>query len=81
MLYSRNAERVTERTLSIAQRWPELQFRLAQSVEAGMEPGLSWNGSTAGALQIQMKRWRAVLEPNGIKGLDWQDWASYPKEP
>ena len=46
-----------------------------------MEPGLSWNGSTAGALQIQMKRWRAVLEPNGIHGLDWQDWASYPKEP
>ena len=81
MLYSRNAERVTERTLSIAQRWPELQFRLAQSVEAGMEPGLSWNGSTAGALQIQMKRWRAVLEPKGIQGLDWQDWASYPKEP
>jgi hypothetical protein len=81
MLYSRNAERVTERTLLIAQRWPELQFRLAQSVEAGMEPGLSWNGSTAGALQMQMKRWHAVLQPNGIRGIDWQDWASYPKEP
>jgi hypothetical protein len=80
MLYSRHLERVNERTLAIANRWPELHFRLAQSVEPDMEPGLSWNGSTAGALRMQMQRWRAVLQPNGIRGIDWQDWAAYPKE-
>lgn len=81
MLYSRNTARVNERTLEIARRWPQLQFRLAQSVEAGLEPGLSWNGSSAGALQLQMQRWRGALAADGINGIDWQDWAAYPKEP
>lgn len=80
MIYSRNSERVNERTIAIAKRWPELHFRLAQSVEAGMQPGLSWNGSTTGSLQHQVLSWRAVLQPHGIGGVDWQDWAAYPKE-
>ena len=81
MLYSRNASRVSERTRAIAQRWPQLHFRLAQSVEAGLEPGLSWAGSSVGTLHSQMQRWRSELAPDGIGGVDWQDWASYPKEP
>jgi hypothetical protein len=81
MLYSRNTARVNERTLAIARRWPQLHFRLAQSVEAGLEPGLSWHGSSAGALQLQMQRWRGALAADGIGGIDWQDWAAYPKEP
>lgn len=81
MLYSRNTVRVNERTLAIARRWPQLHFRLAQSVEAGLEPQLSWHGSSAGALQLQMQRWRGALAPDGIGGIDWQDWAAYPKEP
>ena len=81
MLYSRNTVQVNERTLAIAHRWPQLHFRLAQSVEAGLEPQLSWHGSSAGALHLQMQRWRGALAPDGIGGIDWQDWAAYPKEP
>lgn len=81
MLYSRNTARVNARTQAIARRWPQLHFRLAQSVEASVEPGLSWHGSSAGALALQMQRWREALAPDGIGGIDWQDWANYPKEP
>jgi len=79
MLYQRNAERTGSRAIGIARRWPALRFRLAQSVEPGLEPGLSWYGSTPGVLQQQMQAWRQRLSPDGISGIDWQDWQSYPR--
>lgn len=79
MIYQRNPERSGARAVAIARRWPKLRFRLAQSVEAGLEPGLSWHGSSAGQLQSQVQRWRRQLGPDGIGGIDWQDWAAYPR--
>ena len=78
MIYTRNPQRSTARALAIARRWPKLRLRLAQSVEAGLEPGLSWQGSTARALQVQVQRWREQLGPDGVGGIDWQDWQAFP---
>lgn len=78
MIYTRNPQLSASRAKAIARRWPKLSLRLAQSVEAGMEPGLSWHGSTAGALQIQVQHWRQQLLPDGVGGIDWQDWQAFP---
>lgn len=80
MIYTRNPQRSAARATAIARRWPRLRLRLAQSVEAGMEPGLSWHGSTAGALQVQVQRWRQQLGPDGVGGIDWQDWQAFPSK-
>jgi hypothetical protein len=80
MIYTRNPQRSAARATAIAKRWPKLRLRLAQSVEAGMEPGLSWHGSTAGALQVQVQRWRQQLGPDGVGGIDWQDWQAFPSK-
>lgn len=79
MIYTRNPQRSAARALAIARRWPRLRFRLSQSVESGLEPGLSWQGSTAGTLQSQVQRWRQELGPDGVVGIDWQDWQAYPR--
>jgi hypothetical protein len=80
MLYQRNPKRVTQRSLAIASRWPQLRFRLAQSVEAQLPADESWHGLPASRLQTQVSEWRRTLGAAGIKGVDWQDWAQYPKE-
>jgi len=80
MLYQRPPERVTERSLAIIQRWPQLNFRIAQSVESTLPPAQSWHGRSARALQMQVERWRGQLESSGLGGIDWQDWHNYPKE-
>jgi len=78
MIYNRNPQRSAARALAIARRWPNLRLRLAQSVEPGLEPGLSWHGSTAGALELQVQRWRQQLGADGVGGIDWQDWQAFP---
>ena len=78
MIYTRNPQRSAARALAIARRWPNLRLRLAQSVEPGLEPGLSWHGSTAGALELQVQRWRQQLGADGLGGIDWQDWQAFP---
>ena len=80
MMYQRNPQRVTQRSLAIASRWPKLRFRLAQSVEAQLSADESWHGLPASRLQTQVSEWRRTLGSAGIKGVDWQDWAHYPKE-
>lgn len=79
MIYTRNPQRSAARATAIARRWPRLRLRLAQSVEAGLEPGLSWHGSTAGALQVQVQRWRQPLSADGVGGIDWQHWQAFPR--
>jgi hypothetical protein len=80
MMYQRNTERVTQRSLAIARRWPQIRFRLAQSVESQLSAEESWHGVSAKKLQRQVVHWQKVLGPAGINGVDWQDWAQYPKE-
>jgi hypothetical protein len=79
MIYQRQPQRLTERSLAIARRWPRLRFRLAQSVEAQLSKQESWHGSSAQDLQRQAERWKQELGPAGLSGVDWQDWAQYPK--
>lgn len=80
MIYQRNPERVAQRSLAIARRWPQLRFRIAQSVEAQIPADESWHGTPIRTLQKQVDQWRYALSPAGIKGVDWQDWSQYPKE-
>lgn len=78
MIYTRNAERSAELAEQIAQRWPALRFRLAQSVEPQLPAEESWAGVPARQLQQQVERWRLRLQPVGVTGIDWQDWTHYP---
>ena len=78
MIYTRNAERSAELAEQIAQRWPALNFRLAQSVEPQLSAEESWAGVPARQLQQQVERWRVRLQPVGVTGIDWQDWSYYP---
>lgn len=78
MIYTRNAERSAELAEQIAQRWPALNFRLAQSVEPQLPATESWAGVPSRQLQQQVERWRTRLQPVGVTGIDWQDWSYYP---
>lgn len=78
MIYTRNAERSAELAEQIAQRWPALRFRLAQSVEPQLSAEESWAGVPPRQLQQQVERWRVRLQPVGVTGIDWQDWTHYP---
>ena len=69
---------VAHRAAEIAQRWPALRFRLAQSVEPQLPVEESWAGVPARQLQQQVERWRVRLQPVGVTGIDWQDWTHYP---
>lgn len=80
MIYTRNTERSSALAEGIAQRWPRLRFRLAQSVEPILPQAESWWGLDQVALEALGRRFRALLEPLGLEGLDWQDWNHYPSE-
>ncbi|ORL62658.1 hypothetical protein B7H17_18000 [Pseudomonas putida] len=79
MIYTSNSERGIQRANAIAKRWPDLRFRLAQSVEPQLLKSESWAGQTPAHLQQQVATWRKHLSPQGIAGIDWQAWADYPK--
>ncbi|WP_176470463.1 TolC family protein [Pseudomonas sp. Irchel 3F5] len=79
MIYTSNGERGAERAKAIARRWPDLRFRLAQSVEPQLLKSESWAGHSPEQLQQQVADWRTQLSPHGIAGIDWQAWADYPK--
>lgn len=78
MIYTRNPERSAELAASIARRWPELRFRLAQSVEPQLSAEESWAGAPRALLQQQVERWRTRLQTAGVSGIDWQDWSHFP---
>lgn len=78
MIYQRPAERMLARSTAIAQQWPRIRFRVAQSVEPQLSRQESWHGTTAEDLQRQVSIWRPVLNAAGINGIDWQDWTHYP---
>jgi outer membrane protein TolC len=79
MIYVRTPRRGAELSSGIARRWPKLSFRLAQSVEAELPAEESWAGTPRKQLDAQVDAWRAELSPNGITGIDWQDWRNYPR--
>lgn len=79
MIYTRNPQRSAELAGQTAKRWPDLQFRLAQSVEAKLPSTESWAGASAEQLQHQVAVWRDQLQPQGIVGIDWQAWRDFPR--
>lgn len=81
MIYTRNPASSSRKALAIAKRWPQLHWRLAQSVEADQPRDLSWAGATAGQLNRQAANWRSLLSPAGVQGIDWQSWTDYPRTP
>lgn len=78
MIYQRDPQRSAEAARAIAARWPQLRFRLAQSVEQELGGSLSWKGASAAQLQTQVAAWQPELSAAGIAGIDWQDWQDYP---
>lgn len=79
MIYQRDPQRSAAAIKTIAARWPQLRFRLAQSVERKLQGKLSWKGASAAQLQSQVTAWQPELAAAGISGIDWQDWQDYPQ--
>ncbi|NWL18502.1 hypothetical protein [Pseudomonas umsongensis] len=79
MIYTRNPKNSARMAEQIARRWPELQFRLAQSTEPQLDATESWAGASTEQLQHQSNVWREQLQPLGIAGIDWQAWRDFPK--
>ncbi|MBV6824633.1 hypothetical protein [Pseudomonas sp. PD9R] len=79
MIYTRNPKNSAQLAEQIARRWPDLQFRLAQSTEPQLEATESWAGASTEQLQHQNSAWRDQLQPLGIAGIDWQAWQDFPK--
>jgi hypothetical protein len=79
MIYTHNPQHSAQLAGEIAQRWPDLQFRLAQSTEPQLPSTESWAGASAEQLQRQVAVWRDQLQPQGLAGIDWQAWRDFPK--
>ncbi|MFB1010584.1 MAG: hypothetical protein QMB92_03930 [Thiopseudomonas sp.] len=79
MLYSTATESVVQRTRQIIRAWPELQFQLAQSVEATLPAQNSYFGTSASELDTIRKLLHKQLAPAGLQGTAWQDWRDYPQ--
>ncbi|MDB5979672.1 MAG: hypothetical protein JWQ69_687 [Pseudomonas sp.] len=79
MIYTRNPKNSARMAEQIAQRWPDLQFRLAQSIEPQLDTTETWSGASIEQLQQQTDVWREQLQPRGIAGIDWQAWRDFPK--
>jgi hypothetical protein len=79
MIYTRNPKNSARMAEQIAKRWPDLQFRLAQSAEPQLDATESWAGASTEQLQRQNSAWREQLQPQGIAGIDWQAWRDFPK--
>ncbi|MGE8068018.1 hypothetical protein [Pseudomonas sp. NPDC089569] len=79
MIYTRNPKNSARMAQEIARRWPDLQFRLAQSTEPQLDATESWAGASTEQLQHQASVWREQLQPQGIAGIDWQAWRDFPK--
>ena len=79
MIYTRNPQNSARKAEQIARRWPDLQFRLAQSTEPQLDATESWAGASTEQLRRQTSAWREQLQPRGIAGIDWQAWRDFPK--
>jgi hypothetical protein len=79
MIYTRNPKSSARMAEQIARRWPDLQFRLAQSTEPQLDITETWSGASTEQLQQQTRVWREQLQPRGIAGIDWQAWRDFPK--
>jgi hypothetical protein len=79
MIYTRNPHNSARKAEQIARRWPDLQFRLAQSTEPQLDATESWADASTEQLRRQTSAWREQLQPRGIAGIDWQAWRDFPK--
>lgn len=80
MIYTRNPQRSAELAAQTARRWPGLNFRLAQSMETGIDAQESWAGASSAEINAARSTWQQNLQPLGIQGLDWQSWTDYRRE-
>ncbi|GGJ83773.1 TolC family protein [Pseudomonas matsuisoli] len=81
MIYTRNPGRSADAAQAAAKRWPNIAFRLAQSVEPDLPADLSWAGLNAARLSEQSRSWQTQLRKSGVAGIDWQSWSYYPSTP
>ena len=79
MIYITNPDRLTDMATDIADAWPALRFRIAQSVEPELDGENSWHGESRSALGRLNAHWNDTMTPAGIEGIEWQDWASFPR--
>ncbi|MCO5401240.1 TolC family protein [Ralstonia sp. 21MJYT02-11] len=79
MIYTRNPQKSAVLADDIARRWPKLVFRLAQSVETKLPADETWAGASPRQLEEQVEGWRTRLAPQGVTGVDWQDWHDYSR--
>jgi outer membrane protein TolC len=77
MIYTRNKERSAALARDIAQQWPTIHFRLAQSIEPVLTDQESWASASDRDIGQAMVYWHDSLENAGIQGIDWQSWQDY----
>ena len=77
MIYTTRPERAGELMAQAAERWPDLSFRLVQSVESLLPATQSWHGQTTAELKQVMEG----LGNTGITDIEWQDWRHHPAYP
>ena len=78
MVYTRNKQNVIDRARSISNMWPNIRFRGAERRGRDRSSRIL-SGVNIQILQTYNKRLRRELVVNNISGVDWQNWASYPK--
>lgn len=79
MIYQRDAGKSAQRARAIAQRWPRMNLRLAQSIETDQPRELGWSDSSPTHLRQLVDGWQRSLQPAGVQGIDWQSWTDYPR--
>lgn len=79
MIYTRSTQRSTSLTNEIAKRWPQLHFRLAQSIETELGTDESWFSASPSQIEHALSEWRTALAQRTIGGIDWQSWEYFQK--
>ena len=77
MIYTTRTERAVELMDVARQQWPQLSFRLAQSVESTLPDSQSWHSLT-------LEELAGIEESFGHKdifSIEWQDWRNHPAYP
>lgn len=77
MIYTTRTERAAELMDRARTQWPQLNFRLTQSVESILPDSQSWHGLTLEEL-IAVEN---SFMDNGIHNIEWQDWRNHPAYP
>jgi len=74
MIYTTRTERAVELMNRARKQWPQLTFRLTQSVESILPDSQSWHGLT---LEELVAVENSFIE-NNVLSIEWQDWRNHP---